>query len=82
MTGAAGKRCLTVPSDMKVIITVKNIPYDKDKHYKLGQQLGQFVFNSTTGGFWRGLAEYVIEEETKEAKPSAGAGWHKGMGER
>lgn len=68
MTGAAGKRCLTIPSDMKVIITVKDIPYDKEKHYELGQQLGKFIFNSTTGGFWKGLAEYVIEEEGREYK--------------
>ena len=66
-------RCLTVPSDMKVIITVKNIPYDKEKHYALGKQLGQFIFNSTTGGFWRGLAEYVKEWEAKEYKEPTAA---------
>ena len=67
---------------MKVTITVKNIPYDKDTHYLLGQQLGEFIFKGTIGAFWKGLADYVKEEETRELKLSEGKGWHKGMEDR
>ena len=66
-----------IPSDNKVTITIKNIPYDKEEHYKLGRRLGKFIFDSTTGGFWRGLAEYVTEEQTREYNPSGRRpGWH------
>jgi len=35
-----------------------------------------------TGAFWKGLADYVKDEETRELKLSEGKGWHKGMEDR
>lgn len=73
MSNTGDENHFTIPSENRVMITVKNIPYDRGEHYRLGRRLAQWIFNSTTGAFWRGLAEYVIEEEGREYKePTAG----------
>lgn len=63
MTKPGANTYIIVPSESKATIEIRKMPYDREKHYKLGRRLGKFLLNSTTGGFWEGLAETVAEWE-------------------
>lgn len=68
MTKPGANTYIVIPSESKVTIEIRNIPYGREKHYELGKRLGKFIFNSSTGAFWMGLVSFIVEQQTREEK--------------